>query len=263
MSDTTRDSDRLLAEGRALVRDNQDGGRHRRAPSIGVNSARIKQRNLRARIRNVLLAVSAVWLAAGVAGAIVNGIGILGVLALVVSTIVAVVVFGQFPKLKTPSRADITRGSDVRQLVGRTELWLEAQRPALPPPARTLLDQLGVQLDGLGTQLEGLDQDHPKAREVRNLIGEQLPEMIDSYRRIPAPMRTEQRAGSSPDEQLAQSLKTISGEIDSITRQLAEGSLDDLAIKHRFLDYKFGSGADAAPQFQHAPPEGRDSKDTA
>lgn len=253
MADLTRESDRLLGEGRALLRDNQEGGRHRRVPSIGDGSARLKRSNLRTRIRNVLLVVSAIWLAGGILGAIVEGIGILGVLALLVATVVAVGIFAQFPRLKTPTRADITRGGDVRQLVGRTELWLEAQRPALPPPAVTLVDQLGVQLDGLGRQLEGVDQNHPKAREVRSLIGEQLPEMIDSYRRIPSQMRTEQRAGSTPDEQLTQSLKTISGEIDSITRQLAEGSLDDLAIKHRYLDYKFGSGADAAPQLEQSP----------
>lgn len=251
MADFTRDSDRLLSESRALLADNRDGGRHRRVQSIGEGSARLKKSNLKIRIRNILLAVFAIWVATGIVGAIVNGIGILGVLGLIVATVVAVAVFGQFPRLKTPTRADITRGGDVKQLVGRTELWLEAQRPALPPPAVTLVDQLGVQLDGLGRQLEGVDQNHPKAREVRSLIGEQLPEMIDSYRRIPSQMRTEQRAGSTPDEQLAKSLATISGEIDSITRQLAEGSLDDLAIKHRFLDYKFGSGIDAAPQLEH------------
>jgi hypothetical protein len=250
MSDLTRDSDRLLGESRALLRDNQEGGRHRRAASIGEGSARLKKSNLKARIRNVVLAVFAIWVATGIVGAIVNGIGVLGVLALIIATVVAVAVFAQFPRLKTPTRADITRGGDVKQLVGRTELWLEAQRPALPPPAVTLVDQLGVQLDGLGRQLEGVDQNHPKAREVRSLIGEQLPEMIDSYRRIPPQMRKEQRAGSTPDDQLTQSLRTISGEIDSITRQLAEGSLDDLAIKHRFLDYKFGSGADAAPALE-------------
>ena len=252
MSDLTRDSDRILNEGRALVHDNREGGRHRRTPSIGVGSARIKKSNLKKRIRNVLLAIFAIWVATGVLGAIVGGIGILGVLALIVGTVVAAGLFSSFPRLKTPTRADITKGSgDVRQLVGRTELWLEAQRPALPPPAAALLDQLGVQLDGLGTQLEGLDQNHPKAREIRSLIGEQLPEMIDSYRRIPAQMRTEARAGSTPDEQLTQSLSTISGEINSITRQLAEGSLDDLAIKNRYLDYKFGTGVDAAPLLQH------------
>lgn len=253
MADLTRDSDRILGDGRALLRDNREGGRHRRTPSIGEGSARLKKSNLLKRVRNVVIAVFAIWIGAGVLGAIVDGIGILGIAALLVASVVAIAVFAQFPRLKTPTRADITRGGDVKQLVGRTELWLEAQRPALPPPAVTLVDQLGVQLDGLGYQLDGLDQNHPKAREVRSLIGEQLPEMIDSYRRIPAHLRTEQRAGSTPDEQLTQSLKTISTEIDSITRQLAEGSLDDLAIKHRFLDTKFGSGADAAPQLEHKP----------
>ena len=251
MPDLTRDSDRILSESRALVRDNREGGRHRRTSSIGQGSARIKRSNLAKRIRNVILAVFAIWVASGVIGAIVNGIGILGVVAVLIATIVAIGVFGSFPRLKTPTRADLTKGDDVQRLVGRTELWLEAQRPALPPPAANLVDKLGVQLDGLGMQLEGVEQNHPKAREIRSLIGEQLPEMIDSYRRIPAQMRREERGGSSPDQQLAESLSTISGEIDSITRQLAEGSLDDLAIKHRFLDYKFGSGGDAAPQLEH------------
>ena len=253
MADLTRDSDRMLADGRALLRDNREGGRHRRAPSIGEGSRRLKKSNLRARIRNTIMVVLAIWLAGGIIGGLVGGIGILGFTALVIACVVAVLIMSQFPRLKTPSRADITRGGDVKQLVGRTELWLEAQRPALPPPAATLVDQLGVQLDGLGFQLEGIDQNHPKAREIRSLIGEQLPEMIDSYRRIPPQMRGEQRAGSTPDQQLTQSLQTISGEIDSITRQLAEGSLDDLAIKHRFLDSKFGSGVDAAPQLERQP----------
>lgn len=253
MADLTRDSDRILSDGRALVRDNQDGGRHRRAPSIGAGSARLKKSNVLKRVRNVLIAVATIWVASGIVGAFVSGIGILGVMGVIIASCVAIALFSSFPRLKTPTRADITRGGDVKQLVGRTELWLEAQRPALPPPAVALVDQLGVQLDGLGYQLEGLDQNHPKAREVRSLIGEQLPEMIDSYRRIPPQMRKEQRAGSTPDEQLTQSLTTISSEIDSITRQLAEGSLDDLAIKHRFLDSKFGTGIDAAPQLEHKP----------
>lgn len=248
MSDLTRESDRLLGEGRALLHDNRDGGRHRRTRSIGQASARLKRSNLKLRLRNMLIAVLTIMLASGIVGAFVNGIGILGVMAVVIACVVAVAISSSFPRLKTPDRAEILRGNDVQQLVGRTQLWLEAQRPALPPPAVTLVDSIGVQLDGLGHQLEGLDQNHPKAREIRSLIGEQLPEMVDSYRRIPAQMRGEARAGSTPDEQLAHSLATIGGEIDSITRQLAQGSLDDLAIKHRFLDYKFGSGADAGPR---------------
>ena len=246
MNDLTRDSERILSEGKALVRDNREGGRHRRAPSIGQASAKVKRDHLLKKVRNITIALFALWVGMGVLGVIVDGIGFIGVMALVIASVVAVGVLGNYPKMKTPKRADINKGN-VQQMVGRTELWLEAQRPALPPPAARIIGDMGVQLDALGLQLEGLDQNHPKAREVRSLVGEQLPEMIDSYRRIPAHLRTEERAGSSPDQQLTDSLGKISGEIDSITRQLAEGSLDDLAIKHRYLDYKFGEGAQTSP----------------
>ena len=250
MNDLTRDSDRILSESKALVRDNREGGRHRRAPSIGEGSARLKKSNLWLRVRNIVLAVFAIWIGAGVAGAIFSGIGFWGVMSVVIATAIAIALFSSFPKVKTPKRADINKGN-VQQMVGRTELWLEAQRPALPPPAAKIVNDMGVQLDALGLQLEGVDQNHPKAREVRSLVGEQLPEMIDSYRRIPAHLRNEERAGATPDQQLTDSLGKISGEIDSITRQLAEGSLDDLAIKHRYLDYKFGEGAQTSPQLEH------------
>jgi hypothetical protein len=252
LSDLTHNSDRLIEEGRALRDDNRSGGRHRRAVSIGKGSAAAKQKHWIAKIRNIVIALFAIWVAAGVLGMVLDGIGFAGVMALLLASVVAVAVLGNFPRLKTPRRSDINKG-DVQQMVSRTELWLEAQRPALPPPAVTLVDQIGVQLDGLGLQLDGLDQQHPKAREIRALVGEQLPEMIDSYRRIPAQMRREVRMGGTPDEQLTDSLGKISGEIDSITRQLAEGSLDDLAIRHRFLDYKFGEGTAPAPELEHSP----------
>ena len=246
MNDLTRDSQRLIEEGRRLRDDNRSGGRHRRAVSIGEGSAQAKRKHLMTRVRNIAIALFALWVGMGVLGLIVDGIGFAGIMALIVASVVAVGIFGNYPKMKVPKRAEINKGN-VQQMVARTELWLEHQRPALPPPAVNLVDQIGVQLDGLGYQLDGLDQNHPKAREIRSLVGEQLPEMVDSYRKIPAHLRSEQRAGGTPDEQLTDSLSKISGEIDSITRQLAEGSLDDLAIKHRYLDYKFGSGADASP----------------
>jgi hypothetical protein len=250
LGDLTHDSQRLIEEGRRLRDDNRAGGRHRRAPSIGEGSARAKRDHLKGKIRNVAIALFALWVGMGVLGLIIDGLGFAGIMALVVASVVAVAVLGNYPKLKTPRLPDINKGN-VQQMVSRTELWLEAQRPALPPPAVTLVDQIGVQLDGLGFQLDGLDQDHPKAREVRSLVGEQLPQMVESYRKIPPHLRTEKRAGSTPDEQLTDSLAKISGEIDSITRQLAEGSLDDLAIKHRYLDYKFGEGAETSPQLEH------------
>jgi hypothetical protein len=127
-------------------------------------------------------------------------------------------------------------------MVGRTELWLEAQRPALPPPAVRLVDQIGVQLDALGAQLEGLRTDEPASGEVRRLVGEHLPGMVESYRKIPPHLRAEERGGRNADQQLVDGLGKISAEIDGITRQLASGDLDALAVQTRFLDYRYGGG---------------------
>jgi hypothetical protein len=243
MADTTRDSNLILHEAKQSLDTNRAGGFHRRSgASIGRHSRSMKRNHLTRKLFNIFLAIFGIWVAAGVVGWIINGIGFPGVMLTLLASVVALYVFGKFPRMKVPQRSELNRG-DVKQLVGRTELWLEAQRPALPPPAVTLIDQIGVQLDTLGKQLETVDQEHPSAREVRKLVGEHLPEMVDSYRKIPAHLRKEQRAGSTPDEQLVDSLGKISGEIDSVTRQLAQGSLDDLAIRTRFLEYKYGDEA--------------------
>lgn len=247
MGDLTTQSDRLIREGRVLRDDNRTGGRHRREVSIGKGSARAKQQHMLKKLRNIAYATAAIFAFAIAAGMIIDGIGFAGIVITFFALLAAAFLLGKYPKLKAPKRADINKG-DVRQMVGRTELWLEHQRHALPAPAAKIVEDMGVQLDALGLQLEGLDQNHPRAREVRSLVGEQLPEMIDSYQRIPPQLRTEQRGGSTADQQLTDSLGKISSEIDSITRQLAEGSLDDLAIKHRYLDYKFGESAQTAPE---------------
>jgi hypothetical protein len=251
MPDLTKDNDRLQAEGRALLRDNQTGGgRHRQAlatgPAIGAGSQRLRKANWWLRAKLIALTVGAIFVASTVAGLIMNGIGFAGIVITFLAIVAAVVIFGQYPRVKLPSRADLTRTQDARQLVARTELWLEQQRPALPAPAVRLVEDIGVQLDALGAQLAHVDPAHPAAGETRKLVGEVLPEMIDAYRRIPANLRTETRAGSTPDQQLVDSLTKIGAEIDHVTRQLAEGSLDDLAIRSRYLDYKYGS-ADGTP----------------
>jgi hypothetical protein len=245
MPDLTRDNDRLQAQGRALLRDNQAGGRHRQvlAPgaAIGEGSRRVRKSNWQTRLKLGALAVAAIFVASTVAGLVLDGIGFAGMVITFLALVAAVVIFGQYPKVKLPSRADLTRTQDARQLVARTELWLEQQRPALPAPAVRLVEGIGVQLDALGAQLAHVDPGHAAAGETRLLVGEVLPEMIDAYRRIPAHLRSEARAGSTPDQQLVDSLTKISTEIDHVTRQLAEGSLDDLAIRSRYLDYKYGS----------------------
>jgi len=246
MTDSIGQSDIILRDARRSLEVQRDGGFHRRAgeagPAIGRGSARLRLKHWRRKLLMMIAAVLAILVAAGVAGAILNGIGFWGVMVTALAIIVALFVLGRFDRIKVPQRADLTRTQDARQLVARTELWLEHQRPALPAPAITLVDQIGGQLDALGIQLEHVDPAHPAAAETRKLVGEHLPEMVETYRRIPEPLRREERAGATPEAQLVDGLGRISEEIDRVTRQLADGALDDLAIRSRFLEYRYGAG---------------------
>ncbi len=239
MSNLSQDTERVISEGRALLRDNRTGGRHRMAGSIGKGSANAKMKNLVKRAGYFGAAVLAIFVAVSIAGAVLGGIGFWGVVAAFFAVIGAGIVFSQFPKVKVPRRAELAKGNP-RQMVARTELWLEAQRPALPPPAIKIVDQLGVQLDALGLQLENVDANHPAAREVRELVGEYIPETIENYRKVPENLRAKAHAGKTADQRLADSLSKLSGEVERVTHRLAEGALDDLAIKDRYLEYRYG-----------------------
>lgn len=243
MPDTTHQSDQILSAASRSLRVQRDGGTHRPADSIGRGSAQLKATALVRRLRNMAITVVGIIAAAMVAGLILDGIGFWGVMLTFAALVAAVGGFSLFPKVKVPRRADLKKG-DAKAMVARTELWLEAQRPALPAPAVQIVDQLGVQLDALGLQLQNIDPSNPAVNEVRELVGEYIPETIENYRKIPAHLRREEHAGKTADERLTESLGKLSGEIDRVTRRLAEGALDDLAIKSRYLDYRFG-GAEA------------------
>ncbi len=239
MPGPAQDSDRILGQAGQTLANQRAGGR--RTVSIGRRSAELKRRHRLRKALNMLLAVVAILVAAMIAGLVIDGIGVTGILLTGIAILGALVLFASFPRLKVPSLAKLNSG-DVRRMVGNTELWLETQRPALPAPAVHLVDQIGVQLDALGLQLERVDQKEPAVAQVRALVGEQLPGLVSTYTAIPAHLRSEQRAGRSSDDELTDSLGKISAEIDSITRQLADGQIDKLAVTTRYLDYKYGPG---------------------
>jgi len=248
MPDSTGESDRILRAAKTSLAVQREGGTHRPGQgmgrrSIGKGSAALKAKALMRRTMYFGAALVAILVAASAAGVILNGIGFVGVMITALACLAAAVLFTQFPKTRVPQRAELTQGNPA-QMVARTQLWLEAQRRSLPPPAAGIVDQLGVQLDALGLQLQGLDDAHPAMAEVRELVGEYIPETIENYRKIPAHLRREAHAGKTADERLTESLGKLSGEVERVTRRLAEGALDDLAIKSRYLEYRYG-GAEA------------------
>ena len=119
--------------------------RERRRP-IGTKSVALRRQHLYKKLGRVLIAGGIVLIGAAVFGALIQPLGFTGLLALFVLLIGVAVLFGKWPPFPEPRQQDLPK-ADLKQLAGRTEIWLEAQRPALPAPARQLVDGIGVQLD--------------------------------------------------------------------------------------------------------------------
>ncbi len=234
-------ADQTMRLAAASLANQRAGGRRLvAAPSIGRHSLELRHRNAWLRLKMAGIGVGAVLALSVVAGLIIGGIGFWGLMIAGAAVLGVGALALRVPRLSVPLREALPKGN-LTAMIGNVELWLEAQRPSLPAPAIGLIDQIGAQLDGLGVQIARLGDDAPASDEVRRLVGEHLPELVNAYTSIPATLRREPRAGASPDDQLTASLTHISGEIDGLTRRLADGALDRLAIQSRYLDSKYGA----------------------
>lgn len=241
----SKSSDLIIREAQGALK-NQRIVRH-----LGERSRLLKRSHWLNKFIRASLGVGVVFVGLSILGSIIGGLGVVGFSAAVLA---AAAVFGGlmvFPKMTTPTPEKILK-SDLRTLAGKTEIWLEAQRPSLPPPAQSVLVEIGARLDQLSPQLQHLGENDPAANDIRRLVGEHLPEMVASYQRIPAPMRKEEHAGSTPEAQLVSGLGVISKEIDAITRTIARGELDALATRGRYLELKYEGPGDV-PTLTRAP----------
>ncbi|MDQ0248084.1 hypothetical protein J2W22_000131 [Sphingomonas kyeonggiensis] len=169
---------------------------------------------------------------------IVSPLGIMGAMLVGLLLIAATMLFAVLPA-SAPVNVEKLAEIPLKALPRSTERWLETQRPALPSPVRGLVDSIGVKLETLTPQLATLDENSPAAMEVRKLVGEQLPELVKGYARVPEPLRRVERNGLTPDQQLAQGLQLIDDEIAEMTSQLAQGDVDALATRGRYLQIKY------------------------
>ncbi len=212
--------------------------RVRMGPPIGSKSRALRKAHFFGKVARAAIAVGVIMVGAGIIGAILDGIGFWGVMATGIIGVAAAYVLLRYPQMPMPTM-DSLRQTDLGTLAGKTEIWLESQRPALPAPAITIVQDIGLRLDALAPQLQMLDETNPAAREVRKLVGEHLPELINGYKRIPEPLRRKDNAGKTPEQQLIDGLKTIDREIETMTGQIARGELDKLATRGRYLEIRY------------------------
>lgn len=188
--------------------------------------------------RRLVLATAAILAVAVVIG-FWTPLGLFGFLATVVGMLLAwaAIILWSQPGAATPERIAT---SDLAQLPSRTGEWLDGQRAALPAPAQRQIDSLALSLDAIVPQLAGLDPKLPEAIEARRLIGDELPELVRGYQRVPPALRRRPLdGGPSPDRQLADGLATIDEEIGRMNARLAAGDLKALATQQRFLEIKY------------------------
>jgi hypothetical protein len=196
------------------------------------------RRDLAGRLKRMILAVATVLIGAAIAGFVLGGIGTTGVL-LVMGLLVACLAFAFIPAVETVVEPARLAQADLKALPLKTEIWLDNQRKALPPPAIPILNAIGGRLETLAPQLARLDPREPAALEVRRLLSDHLPQLVTGYQSIPAPLRSQPRNGRVPDAQLVEGLSVIEQEIATMTEQLASGDLDKLAVHNRYLELKY------------------------
>ncbi|HSX56860.1 MAG TPA: hypothetical protein VLG14_16250 [Sphingomonas sp.] len=203
--------------------------------------------NARAKKRRDAEIMTRIGRIAGAAGVIIVGamilgwfipLGMGGALLVMALLIVATLFFGLAPASREVAPEKFGE-APLATLPLRTEEWLDRQRPTLPGAAMPLLDSIGMKLGVLAGQLKSLNEGEPAAAEVRKLVGEQLPELVKGYQRVPQNLRGQDRFGQSPDKQLVDGLSLIDQEISDMSSQLAQGDLDALATRGRYLQVKY------------------------
>ncbi|MDB5678607.1 hypothetical protein [Sphingomonas bacterium] len=199
---------------------------------------RARENDIAKRVTRAAVADLAIVGVAVTIGLLLGPIGIMGFFLMIVAMLIVSAVLLATPATAAPTYEKL-RQTDLKALPAQTGRWLDAQRPALPAPAISVVDQIGLKLDALTPQLATLSEDEPAAAEIRKLVGEQLPEFIKGYERVPAALRGVARNGKTPDQQLVDGLKVIGGQIDEMAGQLAQGDLDALSTRGRYLEIKY------------------------
>jgi hypothetical protein len=225
-------SDEILSSSRNALHNVRSG------PVIGNKQRELQRGHLLGKLGRVALAVGAVIIGAGVIGMIIDGIGFSGVMLTALLGGAAAFLFLRYPRMPLPT-IETLRKTDLATLAGKTEIWLAAQCPALPAPAVSIVRDIGVRLDQLSPQLAALGEFDPAAMEVRKLVGEYLPELINGYKRIPDSLKKQDNNGKTPEQQLVDGLKLIDREVETMTGQISRGELDKLAVQGRYLELKY------------------------
>ncbi len=175
---------------------------------------------------------------------LIDPLGFLGVLLLPILGFLILMGAFWFSREARIRPQAIGRSTNLPQIAAQADEYLHQTRRALPAPAQELTDMIGQRLAGLGPQLARIDPGHPDARELKRLVGNELPELIDSYRHVPAQLRRADRNGRVPERDLIDGLKLVDTRIEDIAQTLGADDMDRLSSHKRYLEMRYQGDTD-------------------
>ncbi|MFM6852586.1 MAG: hypothetical protein ACKOUM_00715 [Sphingopyxis sp.] len=204
-------------------------------------SAIASRRAMRRMQRFIIIAVAgvaAITIATGLWAAISGGIGILGVVAFALAIAAMLILAALFSREGDISAAALVE-TPLPQIADMAGRWIQQERLALPPPAQSLTDSIGQRIAALRPQLQMLDGATPPAQEMRRLIGEELPVLVESYKRVPVDLRQKNRNGRVAEQELLDGLRLLDTEISQLSSTIAATDMDKLASHTRYLELRY------------------------
>lgn len=147
---------------------------------------------------------------------------------------------GNARRVRGPKLSNNASVRGLAELPAQIDEWLDEQRRFLPPATYERLDSIGARLEVLGVQLASVRTESPETADVRELLSEELPELVRSYRKVPRAFQQKAlHGGESPERQLIDGLATIDEQIGRLQEQIAAGDLRKLATHQRYLELKY------------------------
>lgn len=128
--------------------------------------------------------------------------------------------------------------AELLALAGDTEEWLIAQRPLIPGRALPKLDTILAHLHDIQPHLEGIFPNGTLAWELRRLLANHLPRLIQAYCELPALARER----DEERERLIKGLDTIGEELARLCLEASRERLFDFETQGRFLDIRYRDG---------------------
>jgi hypothetical protein len=204
----------------------------REAPSARNRSATILKLTALGMVLAVVVMITAL------AGALLGGIGSLGVWTAIAIALVVVGLFVFWPGERVA--ADYKDDMPANAVVRRLGDILSRKRNALPARAALQVDAISRQLPMLESQLAESDALDPLAQDARRLMGRHLPDLIERYERVPAAYRAERDGeGLTVDERLVQGLDAAKTALDDLGRKLVRDDMDAFQTQGRFIESRY------------------------